>query len=118
MRADAASALAQLNTLYVAQFGADICVSSGYRTLQQQYAVKAQKGGLAAQPGKSNHGWGLAVDFCSSMTSGSRWDWLQANAATYGFENPDWAQPGGSGPYERWHWEYLKGVKADGEYYG
>lgn len=52
------------------------------------------------------------------MTSGSRWDWLQANAATYGFENPDWAQPGGSGPYERWHWEYLKGVKADGEYYG
>lgn len=47
MRADAASALAQLNTLYVAQFGADICVSSGYRTLQQQYAVKAQR---AARP--------------------------------------------------------------------
>lgn len=118
MRADAASALAELNQVYVARFGADMCVSSGYRTLSQQYAVKAQKGGLAATPGKSNHGWGLAIDFCSSMTSGARWDWLNENAGTFGFENPAWARPGGSGPYERWHWEYLKGVKADGEYYG
>ena len=36
---------------------------------------------------------------------------------TYGWDNPDWAQPGGSGPHERWHWEFIKGVKADGEYY-
>ena len=118
MRADAASALAELNAVYVARFGADMCIASGYRTLQEQYSVKARKGGLAAPPGKSNHGWGLAIDFCSSMTTGARWTWLNENAGTYGFENPAWARPGGSGPYERWHWEYTKGVMADGEYYG
>jgi len=118
LRADAASALAELNAVYVARFGADMCIVSGYRTLQEQYSVKARKGGLAAAPGKSNHGWGLAIDFCSSMTTGTRWAWLNENAGTYGFENPAWARPGGSGPYERWHWEYTKGVQADGEYYG
>ncbi|WP_094179539.1 D-alanyl-D-alanine carboxypeptidase family protein [Cellulomonas sp. PSBB021] len=118
MRADAASALAELNAVYVARFGADMCIASGYRTLQEQYAVKAKRGGLAAAPGKSNHGWGLAIDFCSQMTTGTRWAWLNENAGTYGFENPAWARPGGSGPFERWHWEYTKGVQADGEYYG
>ncbi|MGN8245968.1 D-alanyl-D-alanine carboxypeptidase family protein [Cellulomonas soli] len=118
MRADAAVSLAEMNEAYVARFGADMCLSSGYRTLAEQRAVKAQKGSLAAPPGLSNHGWGLAIDFCGSETSGARWTWLNENAAIYGWENPDWAQPGGSGPYERWHWEYLKGVQEDGEYYG
>jgi D-alanyl-D-alanine carboxypeptidase len=118
LRADAASALAGLNAVYAARFGADMCISSGYRTLAVQYQLKRDKGGLAATPGKSNHGWGLAVDLCSDLTTGDRWEWLNENAGIYGFENPAWAQAGGSGPYERWHWEYLKGVMADGEYYG
>jgi len=118
LRADAAVSLAQFNQAFVARFGADMCLSSGYRSLAQQRVVKAQKGGLAAEPGKSNHGWGLAVDFCSSLTSGAAWTWLNENAAAFGWENPSWARPGGSGPYERWHWEYTKGVKQDGEYYG
>ncbi|GEL95461.1 M15 family metallopeptidase [Cellulomonas composti] len=118
MRADAATALAELNQVYIARFGANMCLSSGYRTLAQQYALKAQKGGLAATPGKSNHGWGLAIDFCSSMTSGERWTWLKENGPTYGFVNPNWALSGGSGPHEPWHWEYIKGVMADGEFYG
>jgi len=118
MRADAAVALAELNEAHVARFGTDLCLSSGYRTLAQQKAVKAQKGGLAATPGKSNHGWGLAMDFCSIETSGSRWTWLNDNGPTFGWNNPSWAVKGGSGPYEPWHWEYIKGVKADGEYYG
>jgi len=118
MRADAAVALAELNQAYVAEFGSDMCLSSGYRTLAQQYAIKAEKGALAATPGKSNHGWGLAVDFCSRETSGARWAWLNANGPAYGFDNPGWALRGGSGPYEPWHWEYLKGVLEDGYYYG
>lgn len=118
MRADAAVALAELNEAHVARFGTDLCLTSGYRTLQQQRAVKAQKGGLAATPGKSNHGWGLAMDFCSIQTSGARWTWLNDNGPTFGWEQPNWAVRGGSGPYEPWHWEYTKGVKADGEYYG
>ena len=117
MRSDAAVAFAELNQAFVAQFGADLCLASGYRTLAQQRAVKAQKGGLAAAPGKSNHGWGLAVDLCSSETSGAHWAWLNENGPLYGMDNPAWARPGGSGPHEKWHWEYTKGVMEDGEYW-
>ncbi len=118
MRSDAAVRLAELNEAYVSKFGADMCLSSGYRTLAQQRSVKATRGGLAATPGKSNHGWGLAIDFCSRETRGERWTWLNQNGPIYGFENPSWAVRGGSGPYEPWHWEFLKGVIEDGEYYG
>ncbi|MGY4645686.1 M15 family metallopeptidase [Cellulomonas sp. URHB0016] len=117
LRADAAVSLAEFDQAFAARFGADLCLSSGYRTLAQQRAVKAQKGGLAAAPGKSNHGWGLAVDLCQDQTSGARWAWLNENGPTYGWQNPSWAKPGGSGPFEKWHWEYVKGVKEDGEYY-
>jgi hypothetical protein len=34
---------------------------------------------------------------------------MRANAPRYGWENPDWALPGGPGPYEPWHWEYVPG---------
>lgn len=118
LRADAAVALAELNSQWVARFGTDLCLASGYRTYAQQVAVKAEKGGLAAPAGRSNHGWGLAIDFCTSQTTGVQWQWLNENAPIYGWENPAWAQPGGSGPHERWHWEYTKGVMADGEYFG
>lgn len=117
LRADAAVSLAEFNQAFAARFGGDLCISGGYRTLAAQRSVKAQKGGLAAVPGKSNHGWGLAVDLCQDQTSGTKWRWITENAPTYGWENPAWAQPGGSGPYERWHWEFKKGVQADGEYY-
>jgi D-alanyl-D-alanine carboxypeptidase len=118
IRADAAVSFAVLNQAFVARFGADMCLESGYRTLAQQRAVKAEKGGLAAPPGKSNHGWGLAIDLCKSETTGAKWTWLNENGPAYGWDNPSWARPGGSGPYERWHWEFAKGVQADGEYYG
>ena len=118
MRADAAVALAKLNEAYVAKFGSDMCLASGYRTLAQQYAVKAEKGGLAATPGTSNHGWGLAIDFCSRETVGARWTWLRENGALYGFQNPSWAQSGGAGPHEPWHWEFVQGVEQDGSWWG
>ncbi|GAA4627231.1 D-alanyl-D-alanine carboxypeptidase family protein [Cellulomonas oligotrophica] len=118
LRADAAVALAELNDAFVARFGTDICLTDGYRTLAEQYTLKAQKGGLAATPGKSNHGWGLAVDICGLQPGTSRWTWMNDNGPVYGWENPTWAKSGGSGPYEPWHWEYIKGVKADGSYYG
>jgi hypothetical protein len=117
LRADAAVSLAEFNQAFAARFGGDLCLSSGYRTLAAQRSVKAQKGGLAAAPGKSNHGWGLAVDLCQDQTSGVKWRWITDNAPAYGWDNPEWAQPGGSGPFEKWHWEFTKGVQQDGEYY-
>ncbi len=117
LRGDAATALAELNVAYKNNFGSNLCVTDGYRTYADQVRLKRTRGGFAATPGTSNHGWGLAVDLCRIETSGTRWTWLNENAPLFGWINPDWAKPGGSGPYERWHWEYERGVREDGSYY-
>ncbi|MFE5338643.1 D-alanyl-D-alanine carboxypeptidase family protein [Isoptericola sp. NPDC056578] len=115
VRADAAVKLAELNEAYKAAWGESMCITDGFRSYAQQVATKAAKGYLAAVPGTSNHGWGLAVDICPDTYSGSRWAWLAANAPAYGWDNPDWARPGGS-KYEPWHWEYTAGVTQMGGY--
>ena len=117
LRADAATALAEMNLAFRARFGRDLCVTDGYRTLSEQRIVKRQKGGMAAVPGRSNHGWGLAIDLCPTDTRGEAWSWIRENGSVYGWENPAWAQRSGSGPYEPWHWEYTRGVMESGEYY-
>ncbi|MFI7589818.1 D-alanyl-D-alanine carboxypeptidase family protein [Spongisporangium articulatum] len=111
LRGDAAVALAKMNVAYKRHFGENICLNSAYRSYSQQAALRAQKPGLAAPAGTSNHGWGLAVDLCDGVEKGygSRFQWLRENAGAYGFANPDWARSGGSGPYEPWHWEYVAG---------
>lgn len=107
-RADAAIALTDLNQDFRAQFGRDICITGGYRTFASQQSLKAQKGYLAATPGRSQHGWGLAVDLCGaeSRAGTAQWLWMDQNGPIYGWENPAWARRGGSGAYEPWHWEF------------
>jgi D-alanyl-D-alanine carboxypeptidase len=112
LRADAAVALAKLNIAYKQHFGENICITDSYRNLAQQYSVRARKPTLAAIPGTSNHGLGLAVDLGCGVETGSgntRYQWLVDNASAYGWGHPAWAEPGGSGPYEPWHWEYVAG---------
>ena len=111
-RADAAIALAALNEAYVQEYGSNMCITDGYRTLSLQYTLKSTKGGLAATPGTSEHGWGLAVDLCASTYQGSKTQWLRTNAPLFGWDNPAWARPGGSGATEPWHWEFTEGVEA------
>ena len=112
LRADAAVALSALNEAFRARFGRDLCLVDSYRTLSSQYSVKASRGYLAATPGSSMHGWGLAIDLCSRETgSGEVYQWLRENGAAYGWENPPWAQRGGMGNYEPWHFEYRPGVE-------
>jgi D-alanyl-D-alanine carboxypeptidase len=108
LRADAAVALAKLNIAYKQAFGSTICLTDSYRTLASQQRLKAQKGYLAARPGTSQHGLGLAIDLCGGAQTGygTRYTWLRDNAPIYGWDNPDWALPGGSGPHEPWHWEF------------
>lgn len=108
LRADAAVALAKLNVAYQQRFGESLCLTDSYRSLASQQRLRAIKPGLAAVPGTSEHGWGLAVDLCDGVETGrgTRFQWLKATAPKYGWENPDWARSGGSGPYEPWHWEY------------
>jgi hypothetical protein len=110
LRADAAVALAKLNIAYQQHFGNEICLTDSYRTLGEQVRLRSTKPGLAAPPGTSEHGLGLAVDLCDGVQNGvgsSRWQWLRENASDYGWQNPDWALPGGGGQYEPWHWEFV-----------
>jgi LAS superfamily LD-carboxypeptidase LdcB len=116
LRADAAVALAKMNIAYRKRFGHDMVVTDGYRTLSEQYAIKQSRGWYAATPGTSEHGWGIAVDLGDGVQSRSSatYQWLRANARAYGWYNPAWAQPGGSGPDEPWHWQYRPGEESLG----
>jgi len=114
LRADAAVAIAKLNVAYTKRFGKAICLTDTYRSLSDQRRLRALKPGLAAVAGTSQHGWGLAVDLCGGVDNygSTAYRWLSANGPAYGWDNPDWALPGGSGPTEPWHWEYLPGEKV------
>ena len=67
---------------------------------------------LAATPGTSNHGWGMAFDWNTKDKDGKiefeskTYDWMLKNASKYGWTVPSWAQKGGSKP-EAWHIEYA-----------
>lgn len=118
LRGDAAVALSELNMNFRAAFGRDICLTDSYRTLAEQRRLAYTKPGLAASPGTSNHGWGLAIDLCTSENrSQSVMSWLSENGPTFGWDNPDWARRGGSGAYEPWHWEYVPGTSELGTNY-
>lgn len=108
VRADAAEALARMNQAFVNEFGRDMCLGNGYRGFDQQAAMHRDRPHLVAPPGQSNHGLGLAVDFCGNnqVRGTAEYTWMLQNAETYGWVLPSWAQPGGSRP-EPWHWEYV-----------
>lgn len=112
-RCDADQALEAMNAAFRAAFGRDLAITSSYRTYEEQVALKAAKPTLAATPGTSNHGWGLAVDLSGGVqTWGSpEHNWLRANANTFGWYHPAWAQYYGSLP-EPWHWEYAGAVAS------
>ena len=107
LRCDAAASYGQLDAAFTAAFGTPLCITDSYRSLASQVSAFARKPGLAAVPGTSNHGWALAVDLCGGIhvTGSPQWTWMTANAARFGFVQPDWAAPGGEKP-EPWHWEY------------
>ncbi len=70
---------------------------------------------MAATPGTSNHGWGLALDLGGGINSWGTTEraWMVANAPAAGWISPDWAQPG-RGKEEPWHWEFT-GAATDEE---
>jgi LAS superfamily LD-carboxypeptidase LdcB len=108
LRADAAAAFDRMSKAYARQFGRPICVTDSYRSFRQQVALYAVKPNLAARPGTSNHGWGLAVDLCGGVQSFGTVEhtWLFTHAPLYGWFHPSWAEPTGSRP-EPWHWEFA-----------
>ncbi|GMA25194.1 hypothetical protein GCM10025864_29530 [Luteimicrobium album] len=104
----AAVAITAMNEAFKARFGRNMCLVAAYRPIAEQYALAVTRAGFAAKPGTSNHGLGLAVDFCSSETGNAEvYQWLRANGPSYGWDNPAWARPGGGGSYEPWHFDYT-----------
>lgn len=92
------------------QEGISWSITDSYRPYAQQVAVARQKGlysqgGLAAYPGTSNHGWGLALDLGGGAHQANSREnqWLQQNAGRFGFHGI-----GG----EPWHWEFGGGASA------
>ncbi|MBD7979592.1 D-alanyl-D-alanine carboxypeptidase family protein [Oerskovia merdavium] len=110
LRCDAAAMLEELSAAYQQRFGEPIGLTDSYRSYASQVATRAAKPGLAAVPGTSNHGWGLAIDLTSpaSNPGSAQYKWLRANAPLYGWDNPAWARTNGSKP-EPWHFEYASG---------
>ena len=79
-------------------------ITDSYRSYAAQYDVAQRKGlysegGLAACPGRSNHGLGKAVDLGNgaNRTGTPQNNWLVNNAYKFGFYTI---------PREPWHWEY------------
>lgn len=110
LRGDAAGGWARLRVDYARETGQPLCLTGGYRDLASQSRLYAIKPGLAARPGTSNHGWGIAVDLCGGIERfGSvEHQWMVANAPEYGWTHPTWARATGSKP-EPWHWEFVGG---------
>lgn len=88
--------------------GVKFKLNSAYRTFNDQQRVYDQNcpGGVCspptATPGRSNHGFGLAVDFANASGAKMResfpeYEWLAANGNKYGFRRI---------ASEAWHWEY------------
>ena len=95
----AASSLTQLIT-DAAKDGVKIGINESYRSYDEQVDMARRKGlysqgGLAAKPGTSEHGWGMAADLA---LDGPAQSWMRQNAAKYGFVNDV--------PRESWHWAY------------
>lgn len=108
LRPDAAAAFNAMSRAYARETGHLLCVVDGYRSYAEQVILKAQKGRWAATPGRSQHGFGLAVDLCGGVENfgAPAHLWMQQNAPLFGWYHPAWAEPNGSLP-EPWHWQYA-----------
>ena len=107
LQRDAALAFSAMSRAREAETGQPLCVTDSYRSYSAQVRLFAEKPSLAAIPGTSNHGWGLAVDLCGGVQSfgAEAHTWMQRNAGRFGWVHPAWAEQGGSRP-EPWHWEF------------
>jgi len=83
--------------------GITIGVTDSYRGYDEQVDLARRKGlysqgGLAAEPGTSDHGWGLSLDLDLDDRAQA---WMRANAGRHGFVEDV--------PREPWHWTYMGG---------
>jgi LAS superfamily LD-carboxypeptidase LdcB len=80
--------------------GVTVGITDSYRPYAEQVDLAHRKGlysqgGLAAKPGTSEHGWGMAADLDLNAKALT---WMRANGEKYGFDE--------NVPRESWHWAY------------
>lgn len=93
--------------------GINLVIGNTYRDWAAQASaysayVAGEKSAPVAEPGTSNHGWGLAVDLASIESGGPEFAWLRKNAGSFGFSNPWVEGPQDTDSVEPWHWEYAQ----------
>lgn len=107
--------LTRLNTAFKKKFGKNLDIDLAYRTLDtQKYYYNELGPYIAAKPGTSNHGWGLAIDVPESYNysfRGKYYKWLKANSKKYNWVHrtnlEEFRSNGTRNPYaEAWHFEY------------
>lgn len=106
LRADAAEAFIELDGAFRSEFGRPMCVADSYRPYHEQVSLfEEMLPGMAARPGTSQHGLGLAVDLCGGVhrVGTPEHEWMLATAPGHGWDNPSWARDG----FEPWHWEFT-----------
>ncbi|GHH66627.1 M15 family metallopeptidase [Promicromonospora soli] len=108
VRADVLDGLIALDAAYSKVFGEHLTINSSYRTYDEQKALYNPSSPIAAPPGCSNHGLGLAVDIGGGVeTFGTeQYNWLKTHAKAHGWVHPAFAEPDGRVP-EPWHWESV-----------
>ena len=108
--------------------GVDLVVISGFRTIAEQQELffeiskqrnqtPAQRAKVSAPPGHSEHHTGYALDIGDSGMQSTHlspnfektaaFQWLQNNAAKYGFEMSFPANNPQGVMYEPWHWRFV-----------
>ena len=80
--------------------GVKIGITDSYRPYAEQVDLVRRKGlysqgGLAAKPGTSDHGWGMAADLNLNAKAQA---WMRANGPRFGFHEDT--------PREPWHWGF------------
>ncbi|GAA2241386.1 hypothetical protein GCM10010413_49700 [Promicromonospora sukumoe] len=108
VRADVLDGLIALDEAYMAEFGQHLTINSAYRSYASQEELYDPSSPIAAPPGCSNHGLGLAVDIGGGVETFDtpQYDWLKANAEAHGWLHPAFAEPNGRVP-EPWHWQSV-----------
>jgi LAS superfamily LD-carboxypeptidase LdcB len=96
-----------MDRAFAEEMGTSLCITDSYRSREAQEQLYIAKPGLAAVPGTSNHGVGLAVDLCGGVErfGTAEHAWMLTHGPRFGWFHPDWAGPDGSRP-EAWHFEF------------
>jgi len=108
IRPEASNAFTKMESSFARVFGSGIPVQEGFRSFQRQVELynlyRSGRGNLAAKPGTSNHGSGIAVDLGGAFMNANspQHRWLQVNGPKFGWV---WAGRNFS-QVEPWHWEY------------